>query len=89
MEAWRLKIPVETQELAKNLYLFQYTTNRDVENVLKGGPWSFDRNLFILKRVSGTEQPSEMEMHTGSFWARVYDLPLKLHTESMARRLGG
>lgn len=87
-QSWRLKNPVEIQDLNKNLYLFRFATRRDAENMLKGGSWSFDRNLLILQRVSSEEQPSDLEMHTVSFWTRVYDLPLKLRIESMARRLG-
>lgn len=88
VEFWRLKNPVETQELGKNLYLFRFCNKRDLENVIKNGPWSFDRNIMVLKRVTGTEQPSEIEMNSMSFWARIYDLPLKLRFESMAKKLG-
>ncbi|MCH85765.1 zinc CCHC-type-like protein [Trifolium medium] len=88
VDFWRLKNPVETQELGKNLYLFRFSTKRDLENVLKNGPWSFDSNILVLKRITGFEQPSEMEMKSISFWARIYDLPLKPHSESMAIKLG-
>jgi hypothetical protein len=88
VDFWRLKNPVETQELGKNLYLFRFSTKRDLENVLKNGPWSFDRNILVLRRITGSEQPSEMEMNSISFWARIYDLPLKLRSESMAKKLG-
>ncbi|XP_058782089.1 uncharacterized protein LOC131656370 [Vicia villosa] len=87
--AWKLKNPVEVQELSKNLFLFRFATKRDLEGVLKNGPWSFDRNLLVLARVSGEEQPSELNMHFGTFWIRVYELPLMLRSESMARKLGG
>ncbi|XP_058741861.1 uncharacterized protein LOC131614267 [Vicia villosa] len=87
--AWKLKNPVEIQELSKNLYLFRFATKRDLESVLRNGPWSFDRNLLILTRVSGEEQPSALNMHFGTFWVRIYELPLMLRTESMARKLGG
>lgn len=86
--AWRLKNPVEVQELNKNLFLFRFATKKDLETVLKNGPWSFDRNLVILRRISGDEQPSKLELHTGEFWARIYDLPLKLRSDAMAKRLG-
>lgn len=52
------------------------------------GPWSFNRNLIILERVFGDEQPFGIEMHFESFWIRVYNLPLKLRSEVMAKQLG-
>jgi hypothetical protein len=87
VDFWRLKSPVETQELGKNLYLFRFSAKRDLEIVLKNGPWSFDRNILVLKRINGIEQPSEMELNSMSFWTRIYDLPLKLRSESMAKKL--
>lgn len=88
VQAWRLKNPVEVQDLNKNLYLFRFSSKRDAETVMKNGPWSFDRNLLILKRISGDEKPSDLEMNTSDFWARVYDLPLKLRSNEIAKKLG-
>jgi interleukin-1 receptor-associated kinase 1 len=88
IQAWRLKNSVEVQELQKNLFLFRFSTKKDLEAVLRNGPWSFDRNLLILHRVSGEEQPSDLHMHNVSFWVRVYDLPLKLRSEAMAKKVG-
>ncbi|XP_058733455.1 uncharacterized protein LOC131605074 [Vicia villosa] len=87
--AWKLRNPVETQQLSKNLFLFRFSTRRDLESVLRNGPWSFDRNILVLARVSGEEQSSELNMHYGVFWFRVYQLPLMLRSESMAKKLGG
>lgn len=88
VQAWRLKNSVEVQDLNKNLFLFRFSSKRDVDSVMKSGPWSFDRNLLMLKKISGEEQPSEMEMNTTEFWTRVYDLPLKLRTDATSKKLG-
>lgn len=57
ISAWKLKNPMETQYLSNNLFLFCFTTKRDLENVLRNCPWSFERNLFVLASVSGEEHP--------------------------------
>lgn len=87
-QAWRLKHPVEIQELNKNLFLFKFSTKREADGVFKNGPWSFDRNLVVLKRTSGDEQPSNIKLSTNDFWARIYDLPLKLRSDAVAMKLG-
>ncbi|XP_058746134.1 uncharacterized protein LOC131619008 [Vicia villosa] len=89
ISAWKLMNPVETQELNKNLFLFRFSTKRDLETVLRNGPWSFDRNLLVLVRISGEEQPSALNMHFGVFWVRIYELPLILRTEAMEKKIGG
>lgn len=86
-QAWRHKNPIEIQDLNKNLFLFRFSSKRDAENVSRNGPWSFDRNLLILERVTGEERSSDLEMYHVSFWVRVYDLPLKLRSDSMAKKL--
>lgn len=40
--AWKLNNLIETQELSKDLFLFHFSTNRDLESVLRNGLWSFD-----------------------------------------------
>ncbi|MCI18517.1 zinc CCHC-type-like protein, partial [Trifolium medium] len=52
IQSWKLKNPVEVQDLNKNLYLFRFSTKKDAENVLKNGPWSFDKNLIILQKIT-------------------------------------
>ncbi|XP_058784594.1 uncharacterized protein LOC131659420 [Vicia villosa] len=88
VNAWKLKHTVEVQDLSKNLFLFKFSSRRDMEYVLKSGPWSFDRALLVLKRISGEEQPSELDLHFSSFWVRIYDLPLVLKSDTMAKKLG-
>lgn len=85
---WKLKNPVEIQEPSINIFLFKFSSKRDVEYVMRNGPWSFDRASLVLTRISGEEQPSYLNMHYGIFWVKVYDFPLVLRFESMARKLG-
>jgi hypothetical protein len=88
IQSWKLKNPVEVQDLNKNLYLFRFSTKKDAENVLKNGPWSFDKNLIVLQKITGEEQPAEFDMHKVSFWVRIYDLPLQLRSDSIAKKIG-
>ncbi|CAI8619014.1 unnamed protein product [Vicia faba] len=87
--AWKLKNQMEVQELSKNLFLFRFAIKRDLESVLKNGPWSFDINLLILSRISGEEQPSDLNMHYGIFWVRIYELPLMLRFKAKTKKIGG
>ncbi|CAK8536828.1 unnamed protein product [Lathyrus sativus] len=56
---WKLRNPVEVQDLNKNLFLFRLATKRDLKCVLKNGPWSFDKYILILSCIFGEEQPFE------------------------------
>ncbi|CAI8596235.1 unnamed protein product [Vicia faba] len=88
LNAWKLKNPVEIQDLSKNLFLFKFSMKRDLEYILRSGPWSFYRALLVLERVTGEEQPSDLTMHFDTFWVRIYELPLMLLSEVIAKKLG-
>ncbi|CAL5186026.1 unnamed protein product [Lathyrus oleraceus] len=68
IQALRLKNNVEAQDLSKNLFLFRFSKIRDAKTILKGGHWNFDRNLHILEKNFGEQQPSSLEMHFGVFF---------------------
>lgn len=87
LNAWKLKNHVEIQDFSQNLFLFKFTTKRDHEFILRSGPWSFDRSMLVLNWISGEEQPSDLNMHYGSFWVRIYELPLMLRSKTMARKI--
>lgn len=48
LNAWKLKNPVEIQDLSKNLFLFKFTTKRELKYILRSGPWRFGRSLLML-----------------------------------------
>lgn len=45
-------------------------------------------NLLVLDTVSGEEQPSDLKMHYGEFWVRIYELPLKIRSEAITKKMG-
>ncbi|CAI8596134.1 unnamed protein product [Vicia faba] len=79
IQAWGLKNNIEGQDMGNNLFLFDSPTKRDVKMVLKGEPWNFDKNIFDFGKSfrGGT-----------TFGPGVYDLPLNLRSETMAKQLG-
>ncbi|CAK8573201.1 unnamed protein product [Lathyrus sativus] len=86
ISAWKLKNSLEVQDLF--FFLFKFLTRMNLEFVLRSGPWSVDRSLLILERVSGEEQPSYLNMHLGIFWVRIYKLPLMLRSDTIAKKIG-
>ncbi|KAI5382522.1 hypothetical protein KIW84_070090 [Lathyrus oleraceus] len=62
--------------------------NGDLVKLFYSSPiWSFDRNHLVLDRVSGEEQPSNLNMHYGVFWVRIYDIPLMLGLEMITKKI--
>ncbi|KAH1198788.1 hypothetical protein GmHk_18G052294 [Glycine max] len=54
----RPKKGVSIKEVDKGIFLFQFFHPINVKNVLKGGPWSFDKHFLLLSVIRGRENPS-------------------------------
>ncbi|KAJ4827618.1 hypothetical protein Tsubulata_032480 [Turnera subulata] len=89
---WNPRKGVEASEIGSNLFLFQFNDNKDIERVLEGEPWHFDRHILVLQKISGDEQPSTIAPSKTPIWAHLYDVPLRLRSEGLTpmvvRQLG-
>ncbi|PWA93951.1 hypothetical protein CTI12_AA065710 [Artemisia annua] len=90
--AWRPRRPISFQELESNMFLVKLDHFVDLKRVLEDGPWSFERNLVVLKSIDNDEQPSELEMTKVPFWVRLFNVPVsrrdKPYVGSIAAKLG-
>ena len=50
----------------------------DVEKVLKGEPWTYDRHLVVLRWYEGSTQVLNLCFNTTSFWVQIHNLPFSL-----------
>lgn len=63
VHAWKLRNPIEEEDIRKNLFSFSIASKKDVELVLKKGLYSIYWNLLILERGFGEEQSTDLEMN--------------------------
>ncbi|KAK7841856.1 hypothetical protein CFP56_014779 [Quercus suber] len=48
---WRTRRGFEVRDMGEHRVLFIFRDERDVEQIMNGEPWSFDKHLVALKRV--------------------------------------
>ncbi|XP_023917767.2 uncharacterized protein At4g02000-like [Quercus suber] len=65
--------------------LFVSSEASDVNKVLLGEPWSFDKSLVALKRVQWHTDLKGLKFESASFWIQVHDLPLNNMTLGVAK----
>ena len=56
--------------------MFVSTEDSDVDKVLVGEPWFFNKNLVTLKRVGSHTEVKSLVFDRACFWLQVHDLPL-------------
>ncbi|OMO60899.1 hypothetical protein COLO4_33689 [Corchorus olitorius] len=85
---WRLVKEVTIVEMDDSLFLFKFQSEIDRDRVIDGCPWKFDNNLLGFAGYNGDLRPDQYVFTKGPFWIRVYELPMGMRSESMARTIG-
>ncbi|KAL8466365.1 hypothetical protein ACS0TY_035461 [Phlomoides rotata] len=80
VKAFKTRNKAVVREWAQNMLIFTFTDARDW--VVRNQPWHFDGQLFAVKPLLGSEQPSTVTVSKGSFWVRAHDIPIMCQTEA-------
>ncbi|XP_060972000.1 uncharacterized protein LOC115703869 [Cannabis sativa] len=59
---WQPGRGLYVKELDSNLFLFQFYHEVDIERVIEGSPWTFDRAPLIFERVKSGENPRSIPL---------------------------
>lgn len=84
---WHIKKGFEVPDMGDHRVLFVFTEDSDVDNVLVGEPWSFNKNLVVLKRVRSHTEVKSLVFDRACFWLQVHDLPLGILKTRVAKEI--
>ena len=73
---WHTKKGFEVWDIGDHRVLFVFTEDSDVDKVLAGEPWFFNKNLVALKRVGSHTKVKSLVFDRACFWLQVHNLPL-------------
>lgn len=59
-----------------NCLLFKFVARGDLDRVIEGRLWFFDRHVQLLDEVGHSAPPRSLVLETTSFQIRLYDLPI-------------
>ncbi|KAK7861031.1 uncharacterized protein CFP56_029151 [Quercus suber] len=81
---WRTSSDFCICDAGDNHLLFTFELEFDLEKVLIGEPWSFDRHLVVLQRYDGILLMDKVDFSKSSFWVQIHNLPLSCLTPEVA-----
>lgn len=87
-EFWHPGRGVNIKEIEPNLFTFKFFHFRDMQTILKKGPWYFDNNLLILNTLPDNTPAQSVPLLSVSFWVRIHDVPVGFMTERVGKDLG-
>ena len=77
---WCTQKNFEVTSAGDNLVLIAFELEVDVEKVLQGELWKFDRHLVMLQRYDGITLVMNLSFNKTSFWVQIHNLPFSLLT---------
>jgi hypothetical protein len=85
---WRTVRGFTVRDMGHNVLVFAFEDVTDLEKVLQGEPWSFDKYLVSFQRVEIDTDVKEMECGFVSFWVQIHNLPVGRMKHELASALG-
>uniref|UniRef100_A0A803NGT3 DUF4283 domain-containing protein n=1 Tax=Cannabis sativa TaxID=3483 RepID=A0A803NGT3_CANSA len=76
------------KELDLNLYIFQFYHEIDIQRVMDGSPWTFNRFQLVFERLKRGEDPRSVSLHRLDIWVQLHNLKTGFMTEANARNVG-
>lgn len=64
--------------MGNHMVLFIFRDEGDVEQILKGELWSFDKHLVALKRVQKNSNLNKILFETTSMWVQIHNLSIRV-----------
>lgn len=87
-DLWHPIRGIAISDIGKKRCLFKFFHVVDLNRVLEGMPWFFNKHALMLHQLNLKEDRLTIPLHFVVFWIQIYDLPLSLMSEAMANRFG-
>jgi hypothetical protein len=75
------------EKLGDYSFKLEFKTEVEKSRVLEGGPWRHKGDALIIVHYDGLTRSSEVSIISIGLWIRLYDLPLVMMKEGVARHL--
>ncbi|XP_050207931.1 uncharacterized protein LOC126657306 [Mercurialis annua] len=85
---WKPVHKVCIEMVAEHLFVFKFFHELDMRRVIEDGPWTFEKNLIITKRLSIGEIPGEIVLWFADFLVHVLDVLAGYATEKVGENVG-
>lgn len=85
---WRPKEGMEVHDIGGMRYSFVFFHKLDLQKVVEGGPWSFEKATLIIHQLGDGEDPNTVQLQNVEMWVQVYDIPRGLMSENILRSIG-
>uniref|UniRef100_A0A803QQJ5 Reverse transcriptase n=1 Tax=Cannabis sativa TaxID=3483 RepID=A0A803QQJ5_CANSA len=76
------------KELQTNLYLFQFYHETDMQRVIVGSPWTFNKFQLVFERLKKGDDPFTMKLNRLDIWVRLHNLWPGFMSDTVVQNVG-
>ncbi|KAM7492474.1 hypothetical protein LguiA_035395 [Lonicera macranthoides] len=66
---------VRIKDLGPNLFIFQFFNENERDRIYNKGPWSFEQNLVVMKKVDEGVNYRSIPLFYMDIWVQLHDIP--------------
>jgi hypothetical protein len=79
---------MEEKGIGEKRFLIVMEKEGDYNHILKGGPWLYQNDAFLVAKYDGMSPAREMKINLMPIWVRILDLPISMMTQQWGEALG-
>ncbi|XP_030941646.1 uncharacterized protein LOC115966576 [Quercus lobata] len=87
-KAWGVHTGLQIIEVGSNLFQFKFQSEFEMCRVLRGGPWTFDNQLLMLKKWHKRMTASNVRLEHASLWVQIWGAPFDMISPQVATEVG-
>lgn len=85
---WKPGRGVYIKSLEQNLFIFQFYHEVDINRVIEGSPWTYDRMQFVFERLKEGDNPRLVQLNRLDFWVQLHDIQPGFMSERVCKDIG-
>ncbi|XP_050259813.1 uncharacterized protein LOC126704863 [Quercus robur] len=82
--AWGLEKGLQISEVGNNLFQFKFQSEYELNQILKGGPWTFDNQLLMLTRWRAGMSANNVALEHASLWVQIWGVSFDMMSPKVA-----
>lgn len=87
-KAWGMHAGLQIVEVGSNLFQFNFQSEFEMCRILRGGPWSFDNQLLMLKKWHKGMTAGNVRLEHASLWVQIWGAPFDMISLQVATEVG-
>ena len=85
---WKQNKGVQINEIGEELFLAEFGDGRDKKRIMDMSPWTYEKQLILLKEFEGEQAPKDIQLWQSPFWVQIHNLPLHSRTREIGWEIG-